>query len=234
MNDRIDAIPLASNSRYALQASRWQKYPMLLNEEEMRSLFACLGECWIIQTGGLLTREEGCLSLASFLSAYDTYLACVKEGGDPYSLAERTYFSSVLTCSLEAVYFLPIKENKGLIKIRRPVIQLQLHRFDYFPADETFRSMVFGPEAIHWGIQFSYPYLYQDEELQVVAVGDTPDWPNTTLFKRLQQWNRHHTLPTPLLVQGKRTNVPIRLGKGCFSWINAHPQLKRKGLQVVV
>jgi hypothetical protein len=49
----------------------------------------------------------------------------------------------------------------------------------------------------------------------------------------MQQWVRSHTIATPFEVEGKKVNVPIRLGKECLSRINSHPQLQAKGLRVI-
>jgi hypothetical protein len=65
-----------------------------------------------------------------------------------------------------------------------------------------------------------------------LTVRETPQFPNTTLFKRLQQWVRSHTIATPFEVEGKKINVPIRIGKRCLNWIHVHPQLRAKGIRV--
>jgi len=45
------------------------------------------------------------------------------------------------------------------------------------------------------------------------------------LFQKIKVWIRDNTRATPFLVDGERKNVPMRLGKKCFSWINTHPGL---------
>jgi hypothetical protein len=52
------------------------------------------------------------------------------------------------------------------------------------------------------------------------------------LFKKLQKWVRTETTATSFDVQGKKINVPIRLGKKCRSWANSIPQLVETGLKV--
>jgi hypothetical protein len=61
-------------------------------------------------------------------------------------------------------------------------------------------------------------------------VADTPEFPNTSLFLALSRWVRQNTLPTPIFDGAKRINLPVRLGKRCFSWIGNHPRLIEKGL----
>ena len=174
------------------------------------------------------------ISQKAFLDVYQHYIDAIKKGENPTDPRVRPYFSAVFTTSLESLYAVKVNEDKCLVKVQQPVVQLQAHRFDYSLADGTFRSMVMGSDSIQWGIQYSYPHLYQDENFQVLTVRDGPQFPNTSLFKKLQQWVRSQTIATPFEVDGKRVNVPIRLGKQCLSWINTHFQLRAKALRVVV
>ena len=112
------------------------------------------------------------------------------------------------------------------------MIQLQAHRFDYSPLDGKFRTMILGYDSVHWGLQFSYPHLFQNEKLEVLTVNESEQFPNSALFKKLQRWVRAHTLATPFEVGGHKVNASIRLGKQCFPWINDHPQLKEKKWKV--
>ena len=76
-------------------------------------------------------------------------------------------------------------------------------------------------------------HLYQDQHLQVLTVKEGLQFPNTAVFKKMQQWTRMYTIATPFEVEGKKVNVPIRLGKQCLQWIHHHPQLQAKGLRVI-
>jgi hypothetical protein len=94
--------------------------------------------------------------------------------------------------------------------------------------------MVLSTESVTWGVQFSYPQLYQDPKSHRIAkVADSIDFPNTSLFARMLKWLRHNTLPTPFFVHGQRVNAPIRIGRACLKWIDQHPQLKEKEIRVV-
>ena len=93
--------------------------------------------------------------------------------------------------------------------------------------------MVMSPGSIHWGIQFSYPQIFQRGNV-FTKVSDPQQFPNTSLFTKLVQWLRTHTVPTTFIWEGKKIATPFRLGKQCFSWINAHPQLKEHGIFVHV
>lgn len=217
-----------------LQASKWLSYPVLIDADEMEALFAELGDFEIYQVSGVSKRGEGQIAKETFLNVYRSYVEALKEGQLLPESAYRALFSSVFTTTNDTLFSVPIEPDQQLIKIAKPVIQLQSHRISYSTVDGKFRTMVWGPDSVTWGIQFSYPQIYQDAETkQVIQVTETPAFPNTALFRRLQRWGRYHTVATPFLVEGKKINVPVRLGKNCFSWINKHPQLIEKNLVVV-
>ena len=221
-----------SKATLPLQASKWLHCPVLVDVAEMQDLLHVLGEFYIVLATGVTKQGEGFLTTEEFIDGYFCYIEALKKGEIPLNPRIRPYFSTIVTRTLDPLYSVPVGENQQLIKIDKPVIQLQSHRFNYSKADGKFRSMVFGQDSIYWGIQFSYPQLYQDEQYVVKPVRETEEFPNTSLFKILQRWVRAHTIATPFLVGGKQVNVPIRLGKNCFSWINSHPQLAENCLTV--
>lgn len=216
-----------------LQASKWLKCPVLLDRNEMEGLFQALGDFWIFAVSGVLRSTEGEIKQTDFLIEYGHYVEALKRGELPDEQQVRPYFSTIFTASTDMLYEIALPNQQKLIRVERPVIQLQSHRVDYSPVDGKFRSMVLGQNSIQWGIQFSYPQLFQDAACQVKQVRESEEFPNTILFKRMQKWMRDHTTVTPFLVENNRINVPIRLGKSCFSWINQHPQLQAKGIMVI-
>lgn len=217
-----------------LQASKWLSLQILIDADEMAALTQALGTFYIYSTGAVVNRGEENISHAEFLSFYRKYVESLKNGSLPEDAQYRRQFASVFTVNPEALFAVALEGNKRLVRILKPVIQLQAHRMDYSRADGKFRSMTFGGDSITWGIQFSYPQLYQDGKTKEIHQVDSgSECPNTPLFRTLQQWTRNHTVPTPFLVDGQKLNIPVRLGKNCIEWINKHPQLAPKGLQVM-
>jgi hypothetical protein len=227
-------IPVRSAVAPPFQASKWQKCPLLIDENEMRHLLTFLGEFWIVRTSGLIPSGREIIHREDFITIYGQYIHALQQGKLPSEDEFRPYFFSVFTADLEALYKVQVYDERCLVKVHQPVVQLQTHRFDYSFADGAFHSMVFGYESIYWGLQFSYPFLYQDTQGQVFKVTEDAQFPNTALFKKLQRWVRAETIATPFEVNGKQVRVPIRLGKQCLQWINRHPQLPSKGLRIVV
>lgn len=216
-----------------MQASKWIQVQLLLDADEMQDLFDHLGDFKIYRCGCVLAKGEGNISRQAFLDCYRSYVAHLKEGKVPPESTYSPFFTSILTLSSDCLFMLPLGEKQQMIRPAKPIIQLQSHEMDYSSVDGKFRSMVFGGESILWGLQLSYPQLYQNPEtMEVEKVLEDPKHINTPLFRQLQHWVRLNTIPTPFLIDGHKTNVPMRLGKRCISWINQHPQLRKKGITV--
>jgi hypothetical protein len=216
-----------------LQASKWLTSQILIDDDQMADLFTELGEFSIYRAGSVTNIGEGSLSKQQFLSQYQKYIEVLRSGNIPKSEIYRPYFSSIFTVDKSALYAIKIDNDKQLIRISKPVIQLQAHHMDYSLEDGKFRPMILGMDSIAWGVQFSYPQIFQDSKtMQIFNVGVSEDFPNTQLFKKLQRWIRHNTIPTPFLIGDQKMNIPMRLGKKCLPWINRHPTLIKKGLRV--
>lgn len=233
MVEELSYPSLRAHVSHPLQATKWLKYPVLIDAEEMQGLIAHLGKFRMFHVSGPVASGKGEIAASDFLKCYTEYVETLKQGKMPSLEGNvRALFSCVWTLSTDILYAVSVPGEKEVIKVERPVIQLQPHKFDYSASEEKFRSMVFGLDSILWGIQFSYPQLYQDDEMQIKKVVDNEEFPNTKMFKLLQQWVRHETMATPFIVDGKQFNVPIRIGKKCLPWINNHPQLEARSIQV--
>jgi hypothetical protein len=184
-------------------------------------------------TGCVCQAGEARVTPKVFLEGYAQYIAALKEGLLPDEQPLRRLFSSVLTLSPDVLYAIPLEGGRQILRVARPAVQMQFHCLGYSLADHKFRPLAFGSQSIYWGLQFSYPQLYQDLKIhEVFTVTDSPDFPNTALFRHLQKWMRQHTIPTPFLVDGRKINVPMRLGKHCLPWINKHPQFPKFNVSV--
>jgi hypothetical protein len=227
-------IPIKSPTKEpVLQVSKWLKLQLLIEVDEMSELMKALAPFWICSTSAVSRRGEGFITPESFLEVYSEYVASLKKGLVPDEMQFKRIVPSAWTATLDALFAVAVGEEQQLIRVAKPVIQLQSHRFDYSALDGKFRSTALGKETVSWGIQFSYPQLYQDGNTrEVIQLNDGDAYENTALFKKMQRWVRQHTMATPFQVEGERVNVPIRLGKGCLNWINDHPQLQQRGLKI--
>lgn len=210
-----------------LQASKWLSIQALVSEDEMESLLTGLGEFSIMMTSPSDSPEIG---HDEFLAGYRRYCQTIRNGDLPEPSAFRALFSTFWTKDETAYVKVPVS-GKLLCRAVKPVVQLQYHLMGYSKEEKKFRPMVMGKGSIPWGIQFSYPTLFQDQKAQkVLKVGD--DFPNTALFQEFRRWIRKETIPTPFLVEGKQINIPMRIGNQARNWINHHPQLCEYALKV--
>lgn len=217
------------------QVSKWLQVQVLLDKEEMHALLQELEPLYLYLTASVTLAEEGVLPVEQFLNSYASYIETLQAGQIPDMNSLKVPFSAIMTCSPKMVYAISVGSDKQLVKVAKPVIQLQALTIDYSRLDGKFRAMVRGQETILWGLQFSYPQIYQDPHTkQMIKITEDENFPNTVVFKKLQRWVRHHSRPTPFQVGGQTTNVPMRLGNHCFAWIHNHPQLKQKGISVVL
>jgi len=216
-----------------LQVSKWTKVQVLLDGDEMQNLLESLGDIYFVSVSDPIKAEQAVISSSDFLQKYTEYIYLLKQGQVPPPEEFRRFFSCALSSTLNCFYAITAGIEKCLVKPIRPVIQLQAHHFFYSELDGKFHPMVLSPESISWGLQASYPQLFQDPRTrQITKVIDSPDFPNTALFSKLLRWMRNFTLPTPFQIKGTRTNSPIRIGKQSLAWIKSHPQLKQKGIEL--
>jgi hypothetical protein len=218
----------------SLQVAKWLHLQLLCDEQEMTSLLQELQGARLFRCGEVVTLSDAELSHRDFLARYAEYVGELRDGRVPELGRFRSVFSTFWTVSDELLYLMEVREERYLVKATRPGLQLQLHQLGYSPVDGKFRPMVLGSESICWGIQFSYPQIFQDPKSGEEAKVDESDrFPNTALFRKLQLWVRYNSIATPFEVEGQKINVPMRLGRNCFSWINRHPQLASKGIRVI-
>lgn len=230
----MNAIPLSSLEKApAFQASKWLTFPLLCSVEELKDLLLTLGEPFIISLASINEEGQETVRTEQFLSDYEQYIQALKTGTLPDRNASQKSFTKALSNQLDHFCKIPAGENKYLIRLTKPVIQLQPYWFVYSDVDNKFHSMTFGKETITWGIQFSYPQLFQDPVTKEVhKVLTSEEFPNNAPFKAMQKWMRANSQATPFIIKNKRVNIPIRLGKQCFSWINQHPDLIAKDMKV--
>ncbi|MEI8328846.1 MAG: hypothetical protein WCG14_02455 [Chlamydiia bacterium] len=222
-----------SETEGLFHASKWLKHQILISTEEMASLLEAIGSCFICHASGPALQESLLLTPKQVLDAYAGYIQAIRQG-DPVNEKElRRLFCNYLTYDLDALYGVKVSGDRMILKAILPVVQMQLHHFFPSTVDGKFHSMVMTQESVHWGIQLSYPQIFEDPKThEFFKVTDCGQFPNTALFKTVIKWIRLHTVPTPMIFQGVRTRVPFRLGKSCFSWINAHQQLKAHAIFV--
>ncbi len=224
MNLRISS----STVEGVYQGSKYLKYQVLCDPIELSQLFEILETFWIYPLTGIVDGTP--IDPQGFIQEYAAWIEGLKQGLIPSDAALRKLLACALTAELEALWRQEVPNHRFLIKMSKPVIQIQAHFFTYSSIDGVFRPMTMGVGSIFWGLQFGFPQIYQDPKTMEFFEVDAS--PNRELFQKIRQWVRDATRATPFIVDGKRINAPIRLGKNCFSWIHTHPQMVQQKIGV--
>lgn len=210
------------------QASKFLKVQVLCSKNELKELFDRLGDFWIYPLTGLVDGEP--IAKERFLEGYGAWIEALKAGRTPDEADLKKMLAAAWTREEDALWKQEVPGAKYLIRIAKPVLQVQAHFFTYSKVDGVFRPGTMGQNQIFWGLQFSFPQIYQDPKtMEMCEAGDSV---NKEMFSIIRQWVRDFTRATPFVVDGVKTNSPIRLGKECFEWIGNHCQLKTQGIGI--
>lgn len=206
------------------QGSKWLKFQVLCQRDEIEQLFERIRPFYIFPLTGIVDGNP--ISEEGFLSEYESWISGLKNGRVPEDRSLRKILAAAFTDDLDSLWLQAA--GKGyLVKIAKPTLLVQAHFFSYSEMDGVFRPMSMGQGSIFWGLQFSFPGVYQDAKtMELKEVG------KSEMFESVRLWVREATRATPFLVEGKRSNSSIRLGKLCFSWIGNHPQLQTRGISI--
>ena len=181
---------------------------LLLDPKEFKRLLSDLGDIFFFQTGNLLDSIEDYAS-KQFINDYSEYF----EGLG--SLLIKKIPTLLMTANPEAVYAIEARPGKFILYPRFPVVQVREHHFT-LASDGEIHPMVFGKDALSFGLVFSYPQIFFDtKEKKIVEAYKQKDLPNTSLFKKIQIWAREHTKPARFIINGKKVNATFRIGKEC-------------------
>jgi hypothetical protein len=204
-------------------ASKWLHLDFLVDQKEFETLFC--EPFFLFSTLGVQPQGKNTITKEQFLTTWQCYIDTIQSGSIVQDNDYRFFFTAILTQDLGAIRALDLPDNKEIIIPYEPIVQMQLHRFAYSEADGKFHSQAFGKTSVSWGVRISYPQLFQSPTSREVLAGNS--FSNIKLFKHIQSWLREVSIATPFIVQGRRMNVPIRLGKNCLPWINKHSDLKQ-------
>ncbi len=213
-----------------LQVSKWIKLPLLIDAEEMQGLIDALPPFKLYDVQKVNSVNSGVEAPTYLVEGYRRYVSHLQKGETPPLDQFRGLFSAAWSVTDEAFFSVAIDEGRRLFKAITPIVQTQMNQIRYAPEEKVFRTQVFGPDTLCWGIQIGFPHLFLDPTSYEAL--STREFPNMALFNAVQRWVRQNTVPTPFIVEGEKLNSPIRLGKKCFSWIASHPQLKALGISI--
>jgi hypothetical protein len=208
-------------------STKFLKIPFLVSRDEMACLMHALGDFEVLLLGKIVPSPK--VTHEVFLNEYHDYVKAIKTGEIPSRLNSFVWTNS------GGVALQSFGEKGELARPKMPMLLLQPSHVNYQQETKEFKPISFGQNLISWGFQLSYPTLYQDPiSGKIEKVLENEKFGNTPLFKIFQKWIRKNTSPTPFLIEETKVNVPLRLGKECFSWIQHHRQLNERGLRVAL
>lgn len=214
--------------------SMWLSQAFFLPPNEFKELIDLLLPFYMVKTDSVLAAEEGLFNKEDFLKAYEHYFTAVTSNQPLNDDEVRFFFQCVWTISLDTLYRIKLSEEKHIIKLSMPSIMVQHHRLHYSKDDKTFRSMVFGKDTFPFGLQLSYPQLYQDPKscnLEKVLLSDK--FINSKLFTKARQWFRDKTRPMSVLLENKKVTIPVRISKSSSEYLHHIQALTQNHITVL-
>ncbi|MGH2612369.1 MAG: hypothetical protein ACRDFB_04905 [Rhabdochlamydiaceae bacterium] len=224
---------LQKTSDINFSVSKWLKHQVLLDADEMEACLEALKGVEFYNVSTIASFDELNISREIFLKTYRCYITDIKSGKIPEP--NHKIFSSAATMDSRALYAKEVQPGRWMAKLAKPVVQLQKHCFFASKMDHKIYPMVMSPDSIQWGLQFSFPQIFFDGSGgSYTKTSDEKQFPNAALFAKLLKWLRVASVPTTFVWDEQKVATSLRLGKGCFTWIENHPQLRKERIKVHV
>lgn len=202
--------------------SKWQRLQVLLDPRELEKLIEYLSPLLILNTSEVIPQEKISLPVEELVRLYEKYIAML-QGKSP---RERISLSYALSTRIENFCAIKLSSNKYICRLVQPDVQLQVYSFLLNDSGKPL-SQVFSSETVSFGLQFSYPAIFQDGLTSQVFSTTKNTFSGWKLWSSIRSWIRNHTFPLPICFQGKNMRLPIRLGQVAATWITSHIDLDR-------
>ncbi len=218
-------------------AAKFQKLQFLIDGEEMASFLSFCAPLRLFANMGPGPKNQSERYSEEIVAACGRYCAALADRALPEERHWRAASTLLLTRDDESVAFVDVfpdsaGNERELVQPLLPSVQMQPHSFT-ISHDDKILPLVFGPAAVSWGVQLSYPQIFQDPSTRATHNGlDPKQFVNASLFSAMRNWMREHTVPVVFLKGEKRITSTIRLGKRSLSWAHNHPTLSHFGLQI--
>lgn len=209
------------------RASKWLKHAFLLSQDELEDFFSMINPSFLLSSSALTTLSNWQVSFSELQDKYQELLGWMQQHPTLPPPPLRRFFSLMLSTSLDTFYAVNLGD-KAAIKPSLPVIQIQMYHCFFSSMDRQLRPMVVSPESFAWGLQISYPQIYEDPRThQYSKVLLDPKFPNSEPFKEMVSWLRKHTRLAPLQEKEVKVYAPFRIGKKSLSMKESHVGLQK-------
>ena len=195
---------------------------------EFQSFLKQLGTCFFVPATGVMTKNSWNISVEDLIVRYREYLSSLRQKEQLPSQEMRHFFSLFLSSSLDDFYAISLPQERFVIKTRKPVVHLQLYHCFVSRVNGEILPMVLHPDSFSFGLQFSYPQIYEDPKThEFFKAMLEKKLHNTELFKKIVFWIRQNTKPASLCIGGKKVYAPFRLGKTAEDPMSYHLALQK-------
>lgn len=197
--------------------SKWQKIQVLLDPIEMENLLRYLSPLAILNISEVVPFDKTSLTIDTFMNKYQKYIDMLR-GKTPKQKISLTY---ALSQQIENFRAIAVGQKQYICRPLQPEVHMQTHEF-LLDSNGKILPQVFSKETISWGIQLSYPAIFQNAYTMEVIQATRTSFNGWKVFSCIRNWIRTHTLPLPVHYQEKIIQLPIRLGKKAATWIQDH------------
>ena len=140
------------------QAAKWIKIQALVDETELALLFQ---EPFLIYPlSGTFPRSAFPMKKETYLEIYKSWIDALKSNTVPKE--NRDINAVAWMRSSDSLWLQQIPGDRYMAKPCEPFVQVQIHQMGYSDVDQEFRPMILSQNSIFWGLQFSFPQVYQD------------------------------------------------------------------------
>ncbi len=212
-------FPMKSKAAGPLLASKYLKIAALLSLEEMEEVVS--GGVFFADISSLIVGKAR-FDKAALLEKYAFYLSQLKVRDKVETLG----CYAISDCA-EAFYGIDV--GKGRIKLCSHKPSIQVRSFAFAVCEKQLISHAFGKKSVAFGVEFSFPRVYQDASGEIQDAVKVETYPNYPLARNMFRLLR--ALSLPVRFEGYKT-APFRLGKGYN--LREHKQLSMLPLTLSV
>ncbi len=196
-----------------IHCSKWLRHAVLFTLEEWEDFITAIGNPMFV-VAAVVDRSSWKVSPTEFKDKYLLYLEHVRKETTLPSPAMRRFFNLMISPSVDDFYAVGVGADRFIIKPKLPIIQMQMYHAFISDLDRQIHPMVLHPKSFSFGMQFSYPQIYEDPVSHTFSkVLLDSQFPSSDVFKKMVQWFRTNTKPVSILLDGKTLHAPFRQGK---------------------
>lgn len=212
--------------------SKWITFDLLVDPFEIKNLLDTLSPVHLISLQNAQPETPFLMTQDQFLEVYSYYISQLQSQKTPSLESFKKAFYLMISSSFDKIFIRKLENGKEFLVTAKPLIEVKPISLVFSQVDQSLRAAPYHPDGILWGLRFSFPQLMQNPSTLETEDIRKDNSLEAALFVKLRRWVREYTLATPFIIDSKKINLPVRLGKNCLSWINFHPDLKKFNIQV--